>query len=70
MEKENIVGIIALGLVISILLFIGIYGSRKSEIAECKKWQEMSAQFEGFYLVQWQADQCEARNIIINAPVK
>lgn len=41
-----------------------------NEIHECRKWQEMAAQYQGFYLVQWQADQCSYHNIIINAPVK
>ncbi len=41
-----------------------------TEKNECRKWQEYSAQYTGFYLVQWQKDQCDAHEIIINSPVK
>ena len=40
------------------------------EIEECRKWQEYAVKFEGFYLVAWQAEQCQAHNIIIDAPIK
>lgn len=42
----------------------------KDEINECRQWQEYAAQFDGFYLVQWQKDQCDAHSVIINAPVR
>jgi len=66
-------GLVVLGIVFGILYIIaqGINaGIDKDEIRECKKWQEYSAQYQGFYIVQWQKDQCDAHQITINAPVK
>lgn len=66
-------GLVTLGAVFLILYTIASSISDsidKKEINECRKWQEYSAQYSGFYLVQWQADQCKAHEIIINAPVK
>lgn len=61
---------------IGIVLFIGVGmwafedGTNKGEIVECKKWQSEAAQYSGFYLTKWEAEQCVAHNIIINAPIK
>lgn len=37
---------------------------------ECQRWQEEAAKYQGFYLVQWQADQCKFHGIKVNAPIK
>lgn len=42
----------------------------KSEVVECNQWKSQAAEYSGFFLAHWQADQCKAHNIIINAPVK
>lgn len=42
----------------------------KSEIVECEKLRTQSQNYTGFYLLQWQMEQCQAHNININAPVK
>lgn len=58
---------------ILLVMLIGLViesGINKGEIVECNKWQEHAAMYEGFYLVQWQKDQCDAHQITINAPVK
>lgn len=57
-------------LLIGLLGWVGKSGLDQNEVVQCRQWQEQSAQYAGFYLVQWQADQCKAHNIIINAPVK
>lgn len=46
------------------------YGTGKSEIVECTKWSQEADAYPGFYLAKWQANQCAAHQIIINAPVK
>lgn len=56
--------------VVSGAVYLGENSLNDSEIAECRKWQEQSAQYSGFYIVQWQKDQCDAHSIIINATVK
>lgn len=37
---------------------------------DCYKWQKYAEQYEGFYLTQSQADQCEAVKIQVNAPIQ
>lgn len=45
-------------------------GLNKSEVVECNQWKAQAVEFKGFYLTQWQADQCAAHNIEINAVIK
>lgn len=54
---------------ITLFLLLSLSLSR-NEVYECNQWQGWSKQFDGFYLTQWQADQCAAHGISINAPVK
>ncbi len=37
---------------------------------ECRKWQGYANEFEDFYLVEWQANQCNHHGIKIDAPIK
>lgn len=65
--------ILTLGVIAVVLMgLIGatIVGLNRSEASECLKWQDQAAHYPGFYLTEWQARQCAAHNIIINAPVK
>jgi len=39
------------------------------ETKECKQWAEDAEKYPGYYLTQWQADQCEARGVKVNAPI-
>ena len=32
----------------------------KGEAAECAKWTEQAHEYENYYLLEWQYDQCEA----------
>ena len=68
--KDTIIFIVLICVIVFGLCLILFAGADKNEISECKKWQEYAAQYEGFYLVQWQADQCKAHSIQINAPIK
>lgn len=52
------------------LAFLLNVGFNRSEIVECNQWAEQAHEYAGFYLTQWQKDQCDAHGIDINAPVK
>lgn len=58
--------------IFAIMIFIPVIGwiSAENEIVECRKWQEMASKYEGFYLVQWQRDQCDFRGVVVNAITK
>jgi hypothetical protein len=45
-------------------------GIERSEKAECLQWQKEAKQFAGYYLTKWQAEQCMAHNIKVEAPIK
>ena len=67
---------IALGLLFGFILSIIIaymfvtWFMNMGEINECNGWQNQSQHFPEFYLTQWQADQCKAHGIQIDAPIK
>ena len=65
----GIVGFTVLAIIIAGLIFASINGGDPEE-AECLKWQEEAKHFEGYYLLQWQEDQCQAHGIEIEAVVK
>lgn len=57
--------------VVALLGVALMIGLPRSEVAECKKWSDQAKEYRGnFYLAQWQADQCAAHNITIDAPIK
>lgn len=68
--KDFLIGSLIFISCLSFVIWLAIKSVDRDEIIECRKWQEYSAQYSGFYLVKWQADQCAAHNIIINSPVK
>jgi hypothetical protein len=63
----TIAGIAVAALIFAMILNVGI---DKSEMADCMKWAGQADAYPAFYLTQWQADQCKAHHIIINATVK
>ena len=38
-------------------------GIEKQEKFECYQWQKQAKEFPGFYLTEWQREQCEHYNI-------
>lgn len=78
MEKYPILKKIffAFFIAISSLAFtIAIYnifsrGIDKQEKVECLAWQKQAKEYPAYYITKWQEKQCNAHNIIINAPVK
>lgn len=45
-------------------------GIEKTERAECLKWKEEALTLQGYYLEQWQKDQCDARGITIETTIQ
>lgn len=52
------------------LMWAIVVGTGRSENAECIKWSQEADAYPGFFLAQWQFDQCSAHGIKIDAPVK
>ena len=74
-ETFKIAGIILSAIALSILFFWGMVKAGdweldQIEIQECKHWTLEANKLKDYYFTQWQADQCAAHNIKINAPVK
>lgn len=59
---------IAIGLVVVFIFSVGKF-TDKNEIVECLNWKAQAQEFPAFFLTQWQADQCKAHSIFINAEV-
>ena len=61
---------IAIGLLLS-FAFVQIVakGLDCQEEYECHKWADWAKEYPLFYFTQWQADQCKAHGIEVNAPV-
>ncbi|KKR89243.1 MAG: hypothetical protein UU85_C0004G0084 [Candidatus Wolfebacteria bacterium GW2011_GWA2_42_10] len=42
----------------------------KEERNECLKWQKEAREIQGYFLANWQAEQCARWGVKINAPIK
>lgn len=47
-----------------------VVGLARSEREECLRWQKDAKTLPGYYLTQWQKQQCDYHQITIEAPVK
>jgi len=56
--KNIIYILIVAGLLVAWLYMLSI-GISKTEQNECLKWQRQSENIRGFYLVEWQLNQCK-----------
>ena len=54
----KIIIITTVSLAILFLCLIVEQGIRKTEDIECIKWQGYQAEFESFYMTDWQLEQC------------
>ena len=55
-------------LVLALFLLMGFIigkGLDKQEINECNKWKGQMETIQGFYLAEWQQEQCNFHGIII-----
>ena len=55
--------------VLFILAALMLMGVKNEEKVSCHKWQTQATEYPGFYLLEWQKEQCDAHGIQINAPV-
>ncbi len=58
--------------VLGAILFVFVLniGMSRSEVVDCLKWQQQAEDYPAFYLLKWQAEQCQAHNIDIDAPIR
>ena len=68
--KEAIITTAAFILLTAGLVTAILVGTSRSENAECIKWSQEADAYPGYFLAQWQKDQCDAHGVIINAAVK
>lgn len=47
-----------------------VIGLGRGETVECQQWRSDAKTLPGFYLTQWQKQQCDHYQINIEAPVK
>lgn len=67
---NKVLSILAIVALCALFAFCLVKGADRAEAVECYKWQDQAQQYTGFYLLQWQADQCKAQGIDIDAPIK
>ena len=68
---KNAIEFILLIVFVSLLFYVVLaIGIPKKEKAECLKWQQMAKEYQGFYLKQWQVEQCYHYHIKVDAPIK
>lgn len=47
------------------------WGIERQETYECQKWVSEAGQYKGYYLANWQVEQCKARKIdVSNIPTE
>lgn len=68
---ENFTAILLLIVAAAAALLVLSAAAAKSERVECLQWQAEAREFAaaGYYLTAWQAAQCTARGVNIDAPV-
>jgi len=57
--------IITIIIILILTLLVAEKGLEKQERAECLKWQKWAQKYPGFYLTEWQKQQCKRYNIKI-----
>ena len=75
--KKNTILILILIVASLAMTRLVIVGVDKQEIVECQKWERQSQEFgrydsktqTGFYITNWQSEQCKAHRITIDAEV-
>lgn len=67
--QKAIITLTVIALTVLFFWAIGTGLDRQAK-ADCETWRNQAVQFRDFYLTQWQADQCKAVGVEVNAPVK
>lgn len=70
--KKSIFSGVALFAILAALLLAIMAAADISERNECQQWQGEAREYAaaGYYITAWQAAQCAAQGIEIDAPVK
>lgn len=70
-ESKNLVWLYVLGVLAFVFLAWAIWtGVNKAEKNECLKWKNEAELYRPlYYLTGWQAEQCAAQGIEVDAPV-
>ncbi len=58
-----------IALIVSVA-FLGIKALDGKEQSECRTWADEATKYPGFYLTNWQSEQCSRWKIEISAPIK
>lgn len=45
-------------------------GMERQEKVECLQWQAQAKELSGYWITNWQKNQCDYRGITIDAPVR
>lgn len=64
--------VLVLGIIIGILVtgaIVSLHMIKAQEIHECNEWKDDAQNVKGFYVLQFQNDQCVSHGIIIGAPI-
>lgn len=69
MNMSNIVGGVCVILGVVLFVFLLNIDMSRAEVVDCLKWQKEAQEYPNYYLLQWQAMQCEAHDISIDAPI-
>lgn len=62
-----VIGAIIVTIAVTLMISDSLF---KTEKFECYQLQNQAGEYTDFYITQWQKDQCDSYDIIINAPVK
>lgn len=68
--KENILLVLFAVACLVGALWVGNKFVSVVEKDECKEWTMQATRLKDYYFTQWQADQCSAHGIQVNAPIK
>jgi hypothetical protein len=61
--SKDILTLLAIVFIIFLIFFTGV---KRHEEVECLQWQKDARSYQGYYLLDWQVEQCQEYGIIIN----
>jgi len=70
-DTKNFI-LLALGIIVAVVTlgFILVKSVNNSEMEECMKWQQEAQEIRGYWITNWQSEQCLAHNLPVDAPIK
>lgn len=70
MKKYSLVEVLIVAIAVLGFILVLPASFNANEVFECNKWNREATQFLGYYVTNWQVEQCAAHNIALTAPVK